>query len=372
MKRVCQILISLCFSTFLFAQATINKIELSTDNPMVTRVAIELSDKTEWSHSIDKDNRQVKVLIKNCDVNHPEVKGLGKSNLVSDLAQTNIGNDGNVLLTINGLFLIETMTLNNPFKIVIDLFVFKKAYSYPELLYQATFYEKSGLLNKAARIYEKMRMQFPENTDTNYYWGNLLIRQNKKIAAKEKLLAVAFDSKEYKKAQDLIAKLDGNETVEADPIIKNVADKDTINSIGLSDSISTLAAQKPFRKRTFHFFSLKNILQFDFSKLVPTSFFRDIKNLSSWFWLIIGVVALIILLVIYDIIRIQKRKSKSRIKGKFKVKADNKIKQDLIKKLREQGWAVKEISRELMITEKETQMYIKQIKKEIIRTSDSK
>jgi hypothetical protein len=133
-------------------------------------------------------------------------------------------------------------------------------------------------------------------------------------------------------------------------------------------AVSTKAdtsAVKPARlgafRNTFNFFNPKNYLNLEKFEKIYANIYYKITGLSIWFWIIIIVVVSIIILVVFDVIRFRKQ-SKDKTKQK-KVKADNATKQTMVNKLLIDGWKEPEIARELMMSEKEAKLYIKQGKK---------
>ncbi len=370
MKQSLLLLVLVSFFSIVQAQSVVDKIDVSFDNPMVTRVAIALSKDADWSYTVDKDKHLVNVVIKNCNVSNPIITGLNKSNLVSDIDLSNSNGNGLLALTLAGPFYIETLTVDNPFKIVLDLFVYKNSYSYTESHQQAIFYEKSGMYSKAGRQYAKMQSNFPDNKDTNYYWGSLYIKQRKPDKAKEKMQAVTKESQFYMQAQAMLAKLDGKElpiAKKVEPVIEQEITEKPLpviqESTKISDQGTVIPKKVIIRHKPFKFFDFRTLLSGTSQKIANSKLFVLLRSLPIWFWIIVLVTLGIVALVIFDVMRLRRKEGKKRKTNKTAAQAQSKSKLNIVVKLLEKGWKEKEIARELQISPKEAHTLIKQGKK---------
>ena len=364
MKYYVLLAVMLVFSGLLMAQATVEKIVVSYDNPMVTRVVITVSQKSDWTYSVDKDYNLLYVTIKECTPGNPVVSGVNQSNLVKDVNVIESTVNGIVVLTLDKAVTVETMTLENPFKIVADLFIAKNSYTYQELLHQAKFYEKSKKWNAANRTYTKITQQYPQTLDAYYHWGNLLVRQGRTESAIEKYQKLPTSSQYYDAAQKTIARLTGTEVpaVKTEPVEAEVTVADTTNLIKIPEAKAVHTASKKALPK-IKFLDFKTL----FSQISLKSTFSGALNwmlsLPIWFWIIVLVILAIIVLVLFDLSYIRKQKGITRTK-KIKVKADDRIKQKMVSSLLLHDWKEPEIARELLITEKEVKLYINKIKKD--------
>lgn len=376
MKQNLLLLVLVGFFCIVQAQVVVDKIDVSYDNPVVTRVAIALSKEASWTYTIDKDQHVVNVSIKDCNVANPIVSGSNKSNLVSDIKLSNNESYGLIAVTLSGPFYIETLTVDNPFKIVLDLFAYKKVYSYQDLLYQAIFYEKSGMYTKASKQYTIMQSNYPKMPDTNYYWGNLYIKQRRPDKAKDKLSAVPQESQFYKQAQTALAKLEGNTAADikkVEPVVAQDVKKEApsieetlpikADSNESSDTIPIVPHRVRLKHKPFKFFDLKTFLQRNSQKIANSKFIIFINSLPFWFWIIVFVALAIVVLVIFDVIHVRRKMGVNKTAKKTKFSSQNPAKLNMIVKLLEQGWKEKEIAREMQMTPKEAHIYIKQGKK---------
>lgn len=364
MKHYVMLAVILFFGSLLMAQAMVEKVDISYDNPMVTRIVITVSQKTDWTHTIDKDYNLLYVTIKDCTPGNPIISGLNQSNLVKDVNVIESTVNGIVVLTLDKAVTVETMTLEEPFKIVADLFIAKNSYTYQELLHQANFYEKSKKWNAANRTYTKITQQYPKTFDVYYHWGNLLVRQGREESAIEKYQKLPSTSQYYNTAQKTIARLTGAEVpvAETAPAETEVAVQDTANLITIPETKAVPAASKKSLPK-IKFLDFKTL----FSQISLKSTFSGALNwmlsLPIWFWIIVLVILAIVVLVLFDLSYIRKQKGITRTK-KIKVKADDRIKQKMVSSLLLHDWKEPEIARELLITEKEVKLYTQKIKKD--------
>jgi TolA-binding protein len=371
MKKSIAILLLALFAVLLAAQNKVEQIAVSYDNPIVSRVAMTLTQKTKWTYSVDTDNHQVTVTIEDCDASSPLIGGLSNSKLVTKIDLLNKYNAGVVVLTLSGPFYIETTSVDNPYKIVLDLFVYKKTYSYQDLLNQALFYEKSGYYAKAAKQYAKMQTDYPQNKDTNYYWGNLLLKQRKTDKAIEKLKLVPTDSKFYKTAQTSLQKLEVTDSEIPVPVAEPVAITDSVPA----DKDSLVVPVQPLKitqvSGKFKFLSFKTFFGVTWGEFLTSKFMLALFALPIWFWIIVGVVLIIIVLVIFDVLHLKKLRRKNRPPKAKKSKQLDQVKVEMVVKLLEHGWQEYEISRELLLTPKEVHQYIREGKKAIASKAKS-
>ena len=129
MKKFGLILIILSCIYLLAAQTILSNIVINGENPIVTRIVLPLSQKTSWSYKTDIDHHQVNIYINNCLTSNPIIEGISSSSLIGGISSTQDGRNAHININVTGPFYIETLNLDNPYKIVIDLFQYKKVYS---------------------------------------------------------------------------------------------------------------------------------------------------------------------------------------------------------------------------------------------------
>jgi hypothetical protein len=361
MKRWMLLFVLMGLFAFLGAQKFIQTIDISHDNPIVTRMVLTLSEKAEWTYTLDTKAHQVKLIVYGSDVGSPIVTGLDKNYLITNLDLKKNQGNANVILTLDGSFLIEKSSLTDPYRIVLDLFKFKRSYTYEESLAEAEFYTKVGKFTEANKQYTKITKDFPQNLDAYYYWGQMLIQQSMKDAAIEKLNAVPQGSSLFQAAQKSVAILEGRETSPSVEVPDAYAGQDSLARKTAADSV----VLPPLRKRTigssFNIFNPGNFINIAKLNVTISKATHDLARLPVWFWVIFVVVLVIITLVIIDVIRFRKERP-----GQFKrkkVKADNSTKQIMVNKLLIDGWKEPEIARELLMSDREAKLYIKLGKK---------
>jgi hypothetical protein len=377
MKRYLMIFLVIGFLQILAAQVVIKQITATNDNPIVSRVTITLSEKTEWSYTVETNKHAAIVSIKNCSDDNPTIRGMSNNKVLAGISLDGNAAYRKVNLTLNGPFLIEKSSAENPFRIIIDLFAFKRNYTFDERLAQAKFYEQTGQLTTASKEYSKTMQAFPQNTDGYYGWANVLIKRDRPETAKAKLRLVAKDSGSYSAAQSLLAKLEGKaplETVPESPdqpvsnTTPQVAEQPPAESIRIVSQPHTgTPIEVNPEEIKIRFFSFQTFFGKSWKEFCQTPIMLKLRSLPIWFWIIVIIILALLILILLDYLLNHKRRGKTAKVKKSNLLAGDAIKQGMVIKLLENGWDVKEIARELMLSLSETQLYVKQGKRIIKR-----
>lgn len=348
MRRIGLILLLLYSLCLLTGQTTIDNITVNGENLIVTRVVISLAQKAVWSYQTDTDKHVVSVHISNCNSTQPQIEGLHTGTLVTAIETTSQKNDAVVAINLSGPFYIETLFLDEPYKIVLDLFKYQKVYNYQDQLAQAAFYVKSGKWYAAGKQYAQIRKDFPSEFDANYLWAKLLLKQHNFEKAKAKLEAVPSYSKYYAEAQATLTKLNAN-TYTYTEVEEPEADKvDTVTPANPRQNIpkatSTVVPALSFNhvvKATEETVSLK------------------LADIPVWAWFLMLLVVLIACFIILDILHHQKAHKERKAAREITLIKDDSIKAAMVRKLIENGWNETEIARELMLKPKDVKRYAK-------------
>ncbi|HOD17803.1 MAG TPA: hypothetical protein PKJ14_04070 [Candidatus Cloacimonadota bacterium] len=348
---ICLALFAVCLSA---TQTSVTKITASTDNPLVSRITITLSEKTAWSHTVDRSKHQLIITLQNCELAAPSPSGIDNNNLISSVTFAGSPSYLKIIVTVNGPFLLETSSAENPFRIFLDIFAYHDPYTYEDYLAQTRFYEQTEQWDAAAKEYAIMMRHYPKQTDGYYLWALTLLRSNKPEEAKTKLRLVSTDSKYYPAAQAALIKLENNEPAEA---ILNEAQRFTTHPLSQAseksnpDTVLTQSAACG-------------------SGTLPSSDkkrYSILFSLPLWFWLLVLIILAVLFLIIIDIaLKGKERKNTAATLSKIGIVYDA-GKQDLVVRLLERGWQENEIARELLLTEPEADFYIRRGKKIIKR-----
>ncbi len=362
MKRVLLIsaLSSLCLAVF--GQAVLKQVAVSHDNLIVTRVTATLSQHATWSHNVNTDLHQVIVTIRNCSATGNPVSGLDQNKQLSGLNVRQSGSNSRLDITYKGPFYIETSTQENPPRINIDLFQYKRNYTLAEHLAQATFYEKTGNQAEAAKQYTKMLRAFPGNSEGNYQWGSYLLRAGQAESAREKLVKVDASSKFFPQAQQAIARLDGKTAAPAPPPVAEQAMVDTFTSAPIQDETTLPPHRVTTVNPEIRFFSFQTFFGMTWQEFLQTGFMRWLRALPFWVWLVVaGVIGFAVWLLFFR--ARHRNKADLSPQNRSVASTNDALKQGMVIKLLEKGWKLKEISREIQLSINETKIYVRQGKK---------
>lgn len=386
MKRIVLLYILLCMALICSAQTKVNSIVANAQNKIVTRVVITLSEKTGWTTESDPTNRSVTVSVPQADASGVTVTGVNGNNLISELKAAE---GGNINIRLKSKFFVETMSMDNPYRIIIDLFV-AKSYTYQEHFQQAVFYEQMGKWNSAAKEYNKMLIKYPQNTDAHYYYAKLLLNQNNKSKAKEHLSAVPATSRYYAEASAMLNGLEGKSAlpqtvtkvpaakvtipppmarpvtpqptaskpaVSSDPLLAEMeaviamAESSAYNDIAKIDTIFDASSTVLGGKTTE-----QNSLEQDFDPI------KAVKKIQWWLWVLIILVITITVFIIVDYLNTRKMNKKLHKVPDSAALFDNETQSRMVQKLLADGWDASEIARELRMNLRDVETCIKQNK----------
>jgi tetratricopeptide (TPR) repeat protein len=384
LKRMALLCLILCGFGWLVAQTRLQNITVNGENMIVTRVVVTLSQKAEWSYQTETDKHVINLTIRNCIAQSPTIEGLNTGFLVRDVTADNSRQDVTVRIVMSGPFYLETLHTDEPYKIVFDLFTFKKHYSFQEQLAMAAFYEKSGKWFAAGKQYAQMQRDFPPNPDIYYYWAKLLLKQHNYAKAQSRLELVIPHSNYYEAAQAMLAKLKNKDYTE---INKQIADKpeaiapaskankantstqfrsingNLANATYQTDSLSTtdtvvVNAPQPVQPKAASMSIIKRIQNY-VSQIKATQ-----VKIPGWGLFISLLILVIFIFIILDIIYLHRHKKEQKAKQTPQLFKDDAVKAKMVRKLLENGWNEAEIARELLIDAKDVKRYAKQTESE--------
>lgn len=347
MRRAFVVLLFILIATLLAAQVKIEKITVNGSNPIATRVVIALSEKTEWSYQPDTDKHTVKVTIYNCQSPTPLVTGLSTSTLVKQISASEEKPHRTVTITLAEQFFIEKLSLDNPYRIVIDLFKAKRNYSYEELLAQAEFYVKNDKLPFAEIEYARMLRKYLQNKDTNFLWAKLLLIQSKYNEAYSRLKLLPAESQYYDVSQKMMQLLEVKDYDALDKLLNPTSAKP---SVTIADTISDVKAAPASETSSSGCIWLDSCGYLSLHRC----------GLPLWGWLIILLMMFIAVLIILDAVHQHRVRKAAQSKEDIALLKNDALKLEMVRKLMASGWNANEIARELMIAVKEVRQLVKQ------------
>jgi len=347
LRQIGLIVLLLCGLCLLRAETSLDKITVNSENLIVTRVVLSLSQKAEWSFQTDTDRHIIRVRIRNCTSANPIAEGLQSVGLVVNVTAENSKQDVLVKIVMSGAFYLETLHVDEPYKIVFDLFQYKKVYNYQDQLAQAVFYEKVGKWVLAGKQYAQIRRDFPNEVDANFLWAKLLLKQRNYAKAKTRLEAVSSYSKHYEDAQLLLTKLKNKDYTEIEAELTKIP-----AFAGMTDSVAApvKTTSNPIPPK-----SLRNVIKDTEQTLVVKW-----AELPIWAWLIVLLIVLIAALILLDWLRHHKEWKSGKVERFISPLQDDSIKAAMVRKLLDSGWNETEIAKELMLDAKEVKRYAKQ------------
>jgi len=380
------------------AAPVLERIVLNEDNAMVSRIVLYCSEATQWS--VHKDNGQNRLLInlKNAAGISPGVERPAQAGLVEDLAISRTGQDVQISVTTAKTVRVEYLDMQQPFRAVVDIIIAKPAYSYRESMTLAAFYSGCGKYYKANAIYNRLAEKHNDYNDLNYSWGKLLEKQQNYPKAMERLSLIPADSKYYAEAQSRLctvqAKSQSNpecpakqpdsgkplkpaaglpagsakqpepsKTVPDKVVISKTSDKRIASAEQLltqkpasppqTQSQTDTLSKRPDTSTKTSQLPLKAVA-------LASSFWTALTALPVWLWLLVLLVVLIVLFIVLDTARAFRRHAaRERLGSAKQLPLQDEVKTQMVGRLAAGGWKVDEIARELRLTPKEVQAYLK-------------
>ncbi len=262
-----------------------------------------------------------------------------------------------VVIKTNMTYRADIMTLSEDgYKIVLDIFQKESPFTYDAGLGIANFYLSTHQFVTAKRLFSKLEADYPEKKEMNYYFAKNLVRMNRFTEALKRLDLVPATSREYEFSQILIEKFKSiqrysefsQDFLDSDfdiALSSPVAVKDT--TLNSSKVISPSKAQVKHKKP-----SLLTVLA---TAQIPL-------------WLALALILLLIIInaIMLEITHKQSRKATAFNNSKESASEptlfiDEEAKRKMISKLMRDGWSNKEIAKELHISEKDTELIVKQL-----------
>jgi hypothetical protein len=300
----------------------------------VVRVVVGLS--ADGDYKISTSSSSLEFKLDNFISNSKARIATKDSNLVSAIEQ-----DGEVLrITVKYPFRYETTGFEYPRRIAID--IFKSNPSKAERLNIADFYSETGKLNSADKTYSDLHIDYHQDAQILYQWAVLLHKRGS-ARATEKLAMIPPDSPYYKKAQTLMVKLHGDEEPLPPPpaVTETPAQSTPEVPIALPEPpVTPKPAAVPQAKHV----PAKS--SGAFTGLIPIL-------------LLVGVLIAIAVVIFVLALRMKPPvKRESALTETSDLALDTKTLCRMVSKLLSDGWSMREISKELKISQKEVEQLV--------------
>ncbi len=318
----------------LVASVGITSVNMEDYNGAVVRVVIGLT--ADGDYTISTGSGSLDFRLDNFISNSKARIATKDSNLVSAIEQ-----DGEVLrVSIKQPFRYETTAFNYPRRIAVD--IFKSNPTKAERLAIADFYSETGKLNSADKMYNALHIDYRQDAQILYNWAVLLYKRGSDRAS-EKLFLIPTESPYFPQAKILMAKLHGEEEPPPPPPTVTEEPQEVVPEAqaAIPESISTpppvaKVAAPPCAPKT------------------PCGIIGLVPML-----LILG--GLIAAAVFIFILAFKLKPTVTNAPSPFEesnLSLDTKTMCRMVGKLLSDGWSMREISKELKISQKEVEQLV--------------
>jgi hypothetical protein len=298
----------------------------------VVRVVIGLYG--EGDPSVSKTSESLSVKLNNYEPgNQPKIYH-NPGALVESIVQSG----AEVRISIARGFRFEQSSFNSPRRLVLDVFVSNPDKA--QRLQIADFYSEKGKWNSADKIYNDLHIDYREDMQILYNWA-LLLHKRGSVRATDKLSQIPPESSYYQQAQNLLAKIHGDEEPlpPPPPLQTPVQPESTEDSTAVKDTIITAPLPAPIS--------------------VPATKIRVKLGFAP-------VLVLLSVLLAIAIIVFSFRKTKPSAPrpvhhpnfNSSDAPLDTKTMCRMVSKLLADGWTQREISRELKISQRDVEGYV--------------
>lgn len=334
MKRTSLVLLFTLCALFLAASVGITSVNMEDYSGAVVRVVVGLTADSDYK--IEAGTGTLVFSLNNFISNSKARINTKASTLVSSIEQ-----DGErLLISVQHPYRYETTPFGYPRRVAID--IFKSAPTKAERLAIAEFYSEKGKLNSADRMYNALHIDYREDTQILYYWAALLAKRGSSRAS-EKLAMIPENSPYFKRAQVLMARLHGDEEplpppppIEEAEEVEAVADPLPMPIAAESAKVECVKPEpakiNPFSFRTPGFVNILLILG--------------------------GLLFVAVLVFVFAIKMKPRQKPEPSPIDEVSVPLESKTLARMVSKLLADGWSMREIAKELRISQREVESLV--------------
>jgi tetratricopeptide (TPR) repeat protein len=347
MKKIAFPILFVLLLLSLNAQVTLTNIRFGNYD-FGTRVVVETSGKTGFQITDDENEVILRVLAPLTD---EKLKTLtvGAKNITDTKVNAT---EEYTQITIQAKSLYRSISFplsGDPYKIVVDILFAPGGYTYKNGLGIARYLLDKTVTADADAEFEKLEKMFPQETGFYYYYGLNALHMKDKNKAKQCFQKVSADDSEYGKAVAELKKMG----VTVKSVEKFEKPKEIVPTEKKEDPVvEPIVTEEPM---------VTESEPIDSSASIPT-ILNDKDFFKSPFWyLSLTLFAIVILSTIYFLIQQKKLKAHStRTTIDYEDMKDQQSKRDTIRKLYNQGWSVRAISKELNIDQEEIYITIEE------------
>lgn len=200
MKLRVALIVLLSALCYLNASVAYTYVQVHHYGTAVSRVVVGFSEKTV--PTINKNTGSLEIRLKDDDNGSAAPVDFSAGGLVSGIEQ----NGGSLQVTAREQFRYEQLGMGN--RLALDIFVADP--NKAQRLEIADFYRDKGKLASADKAYNALHIDYREDAEILYHWAELLAKRGSSRAT-DKLSMIPSSSSYYRSAQVLLAKLHGDE-----------------------------------------------------------------------------------------------------------------------------------------------------------------
>jgi hypothetical protein len=323
-----------CLLSLLSASVGITTVRMEDYDGAVVRVVVGLS--AEGDYQINANPNRLDFKLENFISNSKARIATKDSNLVSTIEQ----NGDLLLVTVQHPYRYEKLELTYPRSVVID--IFKSNPSKAERLSIADFYAETGKLNSADKTYNDLHIDYRQDTKILYKWAELLYKKGS-CRASEKLFLIPTGAPYFEQAKRLMSVIHGEDEPLAPPPVIEEGQQDTLSASPIAPTTPDQAPKPPVQ---------------------PVAKPATAKKTGRIMSLIPMLLVLGILVAVACVIFIFALRMKPAVKHEpspfteSNISLDNKTMCRMVSKLLSDGWSMREISKELKISQKEVEQLV--------------
>lgn len=357
MKKLSIILLAMLILTALGGQCVVREIRAHDYDAAVTRVVIELSGVAEYK--VTQGDKILTVDLFGADAGIAEPKYSRLSRILDAVSISQMGNNAQVSVSTMDPVRLESSTLSEPFRIILDLHAEFRVPNRKLQLKRAEFYAETGKLNSADNAFAELSGYYPKDSEILYKWGKLLVIREAKERALKKLKQIPASSAYYNPAQELISELSGTAKKVAKapepvkpkkPVVSPILGHAKADSVAQQDSSSSfLQTRQTPKNRTPKSEACSK------SPGWRSGITNFVVAYCTWILTFLGLCLIVLIILIISGSKKQKPVKSSPESGI--ILGDDK-KRKMVMQLVGDGWRPREIARELKIPLKEVECII--------------
>ncbi len=330
MKRTL-ILLVILFCTAVAYGANLVSVRTRDYYGVAARIVIEVDKNAKYSVESDTSpiGYEIRIYDTQNDLSAAQYENPVK--LINFLDISNQDDYSSVLIDAQRPYKVLNFTMNNPYRIVVDLIRTNTTNERADRLGEARYYDDTQRFRQASDIYSSLSADFADDAEINYLWARLLYRDRNNTKATKYAGMIPESSVYYQYAKVILDRIERGVDPDAEPL-DDLAVTGDPGFVAVSDSVMKAPPpQVPVKKVKHH---------------IPMLFV----------YILIGAAFLITVIVLLL------RKKRNVIIEDVEIAEESEsfeledgIKARMVTKLMSDGWTTKEIARELHLSRKDVE-----------------